>query len=126
MIPIAGATNQAFIASANGDNAILVTHNGCSVTSSCYTVMSVRINEKELEKDLFLYSNPYAGGFSVNLGENNQSVTISVTDLMGKVIHCKTYHDRQLINLNIKEPAGMYLLIIQSIDTNSVHRLVKE
>ncbi|MDX2360165.1 MAG: T9SS type A sorting domain-containing protein [Crocinitomicaceae bacterium] len=126
MTQINGATNQAYTATANGDYAVIVTINGCSDTSTCYTVTGVGIIENDFGSGLLLYPNPTDGDFSIDLGENYQLVTVTMTDLSGKVIQTKTYSNEHLLNLKIEEPAGVYLLVIESGDKKAVVRLVKE
>jgi len=126
MTQINGATNQAYTATANGDYAVIVTINGCSETSTCNTVTGVGIIENDFGSGLLLYPNPTDGNFSIDLGENSQMVTVTMTDLSGKVIQSKTYSNEQLLNLKIEEPAGVYLLVIESGDKKAVIRLVKE
>ena len=65
-------------------------------------------------------------GFSIDLGANYQLVTITMADLNGKVIHSKIYNDSQLINLKLKEQAGVYILIIESGNKKAVLRLIKK
>ncbi|MBL1231252.1 MAG: T9SS type A sorting domain-containing protein [Flavobacteriales bacterium] len=126
MTPIIGATNQSYTATANGDYAVIVTMNGCSDTSVCSTVTGVGIMENEFGKEILLFPNPTDGNFSIDLGENYQSVIVTVTDLSGKLILSNTYENSQLLNLNIDEIAGVYLLIIESGSKKKIIRLVKE
>jgi len=78
------------------------------------------------ENELVLYPNPTDGNFSIDLGENYQTVTITITDIVGRTISSKTYNESQLLKLNIEEPAGIYLVMIESEDKKAVIRLVKE
>jgi len=126
MTPIIGATNQSYTATANGDYAVIVTINGCSDTSVCSTVTGVGIMENGFGKEILLFPNPTDGNFSIDLGENYQSVIVTVTDLSGKLILSNTYENSQLLNLNIDEIAGVYLLIIESGSKKKIIRLVKE
>ena len=126
MTPIIEATNQSYTATANGDYAIIVTNNGCSDTSTCYTVTGVGIIENYLGNELLLYPNPTDGNFSIDFGETYSSVTITMTDLNGKMIQSKTYNESQLLNLRLDEPAGVYILVIQSGEKKAVIRLIKE
>jgi hypothetical protein len=75
---------------------------------------------------LLLYPNPTNGNFSIDLGESYQTTTIIITDLVGKVIQTQIYNESQLLNLNIEEPAGIYLLMIESGDKKAIIRLIKE
>ena len=123
---ISGETNQSFTTTANGNFAVEITLNGCVDTSACYSVTSVGIIENSFGNGLLIYPNPTGGNFSIDLGSNYQTVTITMTDVNGKVILSKTYNESQLLNLKLEEPAGVYLLIIESKDKKAVIRLVKE
>ncbi len=125
MIPINGATSQSYTATTSGDYAVIVTANGCSDTSACYTVTLVGTIENEFGQELLLFPNPTNGEFSINLGEKYNSTTITITDLSGKLILSNIYNNSQLLNLKLKEPPGVYLLIIESENKKAVIRLVK-
>ncbi|MBN4072466.1 T9SS type A sorting domain-containing protein [Crocinitomix catalasitica] len=126
MTPIVGATSQVYTATANGDYAVIITNGGCTDTSTCYTVTGVSVIENDFGNELLVYPNPTDGNFSIDLGENYQTVSITMTDLSGKEILSKTYKEGQLLNLKIDEPVGVYLLIIESGNKKAVIRLVKE
>jgi len=126
MTIINGSTNQSYTATANGEYAVIVTNNGCSDTSACYTVIGAGIIENDFGNQLRLYPNPTDGDFSIDLGGTFNAVTITMTDLSGKLIQSKTYNESQLLNLKIEEPAGVYLIKIESGDKKAVIRLVKE
>ena len=49
-----------------------------------------------------------------------------MTDLNGKLIQSKSYNGLQLLNLDLDEPAGVYLLMIESGEKKAVIRLIKE
>ena len=73
-----------------------------------------------------IFPNPTTGNFSINLGETYNAVTITVSDINGKHIHSKTYSESQLLNIKLEEPAGVYLLLIESEEKKTVIGLVKE
>ncbi len=123
---IMGATGQTYTATTNGDYAVIVNLTGCSDTSICYTINSVGVIENDFGNQLLLYPNPTNGHISIDLGENLNIVTVTLTDLNGKLILSNTYNNSQLLNFKIEEPAGIYLLIIKSGNEKSVIRLVKE
>ncbi|MCH2023950.1 MAG: T9SS type A sorting domain-containing protein [Saprospiraceae bacterium] len=126
MTPIAGANNQSYTATANGDYAVIVTTNGCSDTSACYSVLGVNIIENNFNNDLLLFPNPTDGYCSFDLGEKHETVTITIRNLAGKLIETKMYNERQFLNLKIEEPAGIYLLMIESNNKKAIIRLIKE
>ncbi len=126
MTPISGAISQSFTATVNGDYAVIVSSNGCSDTSTCYTVKVVGIIESDFSNELIIYPNPTNGNFSIDLGDNYPTTLITLTDLNGKVIQSKLYSNEQLLNLKIKESAGVYLLVVESGDKKAIIRLIKE
>lgn len=84
------------------------------------------VNNLVLRNALTVYPNPTDGDFSIDLGGTFNTVTITMTDLSGKLIQSKTYNESQLLNLKIEEPAGVYLIKIESGDKKAVIRLLKE
>jgi Leucine-rich repeat (LRR) protein len=89
--------------------------------------ISVGITELEVwPKELLLYPNPTDGNFTIDLGVNYESATVRVTDINGKLIQSFSYNDHQLLDIKIEEPAGVYLLMLESGDKKSVIRIVKE
>ncbi len=126
MSPISGANSQSFTPASNGSYAVIVTNNNCSDTSACYSVTTIGQIENSFGNSFLLYPNPTAGNFSIDLGENYNSVTITLIDLKGKVIQSTNYKNNQLLYLKIDEPSGTYLLKVESGDKKAVIRLVKD
>lgn len=124
--PIVGETSQTFTATANGDYAVIVTSGQCSDTSACSSVTTVSVSENELLNRVSVFPNPTNGEFSINLGEEMNSVTISITDLTGKLILSNTYENSEFVNVDLDGPAGVYLLTIESENKRGVLRLVKK
>ena len=65
------------------------------------------------------------GNLSIDLGEEYNALTATVTDINGKVIQSNTYNETQLINLKLEAPKGVYLLTIESEGKKAVIRVVK-
>lgn len=123
---IANETNQSFVPSIDGSYAVIVNQNGCVDTSACYSITGVGIIENSFGDSFVVYPNPTYGEFSVNLGENYKNVNTTITDLNGRVISSKIFYDQQLISLNIEEPKGVYMLIVESDSEKAIIRLIKE
>jgi hypothetical protein len=126
MSPISGATNQFYNATANGDYAVIVTQNGCSDTSVCFTVSGLGIAQNDFGTALRAYPNPTKGHFSVDLGESYQNITIQLLDLTGKLIQSNSYFEGENVDWKMDEPAGVYLLKIDAEGKQAIIRLVKE
>jgi hypothetical protein len=51
---------------------------------------------------------------------------VFITDISGKMIDSKTIYQSQVLYLSIEEPAGMYIISIQSDNKKAIIRLIKE
>jgi hypothetical protein len=92
----------------------------------CYNTQLSTVNHEDSDFRLIIYPNPTSGNFNIDLGYNFSSVKVTINDLNGKQIQSKTFHNKQLLNLSLKQPTGIYLLVIESGDRKSTIRLVKE
>jgi hypothetical protein len=126
MTSINGATSQSYTATTNGDYAVIVTNTQCSDTSTCYAVTTVGTIENEFGRNLQLFPNPTNGAFSIDMGEKYKETTITIMDLTGKLILSNTYNNHQLLNVNLEEPSGIYVLVIEAENKKAVIQLVKK
>lgn len=126
MMPISGATGQSYTTTFNGDFAVIIHKNGCIDTSACFSVRSVGIIENDFGSGFSVYPNPTDGRFSVALGAPYPSISITITDINGKLIQSGDYVNSRLLALAIDEAAGVYLLRIEAGEKRAEVRLVKE
>ena len=91
-----------------------------------YSFSPVGIIENDFETDVLIYPNPTKSDLSIDLGSICESVKLTLKDINGKLINSSSYKNRQLLDLRLKEPAGVYLLIVESEEKKAVLRLVKE
>ena len=123
---ILGETGQSYTGIANGNYAVELFENGCVDTSACVAITTVGILENNFSNEFKLYPNPTNSNFSIDLGESYPTTSIIITDLLGKTIQTNEFTNNQILNLKIDEPAGIYLLKIESGNQKVVIRLVKE
>ena len=45
--PISGASDRTFLATQNGSYAVVITRQGCSVTSTCYDIFTTEVHEQD-------------------------------------------------------------------------------
>jgi hypothetical protein len=127
MTEIPGATSQNYSAVSNGDFAVIVDDGTCIDTSTCFIVEGLGFEKEALSVKLMVYPNPtMEGNFSIDLGNVYPSSTITITDLNGKLIQTQTFTDLQILELNLEEPAGTYILSIQSANKEAIIQLIKE
>ena len=113
--PIAGETGQSFTATANGSYAVEVTTaNGCVDTSECISFTTIGIADNVSGDGIQLYPNPTEGLVTIDLGKTYPSSVLQVLNLQGQLILEKQVENKQLIQLNINQPKGTYLLQIQN------------
>ena len=119
---LVNATNQIFNASANGDYAVINTQNGCSDTSSCFTISGLGLNENALNI-ITISPNPSNGIFSIN-SDNLNLIEIEIYNLQGTIVY-KSSSSNGSIDLS-KEPKGIYLLKIKFDSLIRVEKIMVE
>jgi len=124
--PISGETNPTYTAATNGNYAVEISELGCVDTSACSAITTVGLFKTHFENALLIYPNPTESNFSIDLGGKYNNVKVSMTNLQGKLIYSKTYNEGQLMDLKLSEPAGVYLLTIESGENKTIIRLVKK
>jgi hypothetical protein len=128
--PISGETNQSFNATATGDYAVIVTQNGCSDTSACYSINTVGIIENSSSDALDIFPNPSNGNttLSIQLLEAQQ-VNLFILDLQGKIQFQQNYSFKSGKNevlLDLSTLAdGVYFIQLENSNFKHTKRLVK-
>ncbi|MBF04588.1 MAG: hypothetical protein CMP76_14995, partial [Flavobacterium sp.] len=88
-----GETNQDFIPSSLGDYKVVITFNGCTVESACYTVTALDTKVFENETQFTIYPNPTNGLVII---KTNTSGEFVIVNQLGQTM--KTFN----LNLNIE------------------------
>lgn len=112
--PIAGATNQSYTATQDGDYAVVLMLNGCVDTSACVNVTGTGGVASFPADAIQVYPNPTSGAFTIALGEVMQAVEITLIDLTGKTIARLVAQHTDVVQLRIDGPAGMYGVEVRS------------
>lgn len=81
---IAGATNQSYVVSTNGDYAVSVTDNGCTDTSACITISDVGM-EFFNGVSILIYPNPAENFILISLN-TNETLFLDLMDVSGRII----------------------------------------
>jgi chitinase len=124
------ATGQTFTASSNGDYAVIVTENGCSVTSDCITITEVvtGIEDGLPSSAISLYPNPSKEYFKLDLDNESKNVLVTVFNTAGiQVIQKRFEQLNGEITISTKSLIrGVYLVSIYVNDSNVIRKLIIE
>lgn len=108
--PVSGATSQIFTATTNGNYALIITNNGCTDTSSCFTVSGLSIDDLSLNIGS-VYPNPVKENCTVQLNSLYENIRMVLTDNTGRVILQKNYMDVSKLDVNIENLSpGVYIV----------------
>jgi len=102
---LTGENSSSFVPSINGHYAVIITQNGCSSWSRCFTVQGIGIEEEDL---LPLYPNPTSG--IVNLPLNWIGKVLRITESGAGVVWRELAQEQ--VDLS-KLPAGTYIFSVQ-------------
>jgi PKD repeat protein len=119
---IPGDTLSTFYSFTNGNFAVEVTQGNCIDTSICFN-LSVGIIENELGDRLEVFPNPTNGKFSIQL-RGNDGFNVSLVNMQGRLISSE-YQNSNTVQMEITEPAGVYLLTIESKNKKAIIKMIK-
>jgi hypothetical protein len=121
-----GATSSSFTATANGDYAVIVSKNGCSDTSSCYSVVILGSILIEYNSTINIFPNPVSRVLNVELSPIYECFLI-VLNSNGQVLKEIDCSNRATIQVDVHRfPAGVYFLQVQSDKDRQSLKFVKE
>ncbi|MDR2010961.1 MAG: T9SS type A sorting domain-containing protein, partial [Bacteroidales bacterium] len=105
----------------SGDYAVEITQNDCTDISECQNVIITEIISNEFENKVKIYPNPTKGNITIDLGEQNENVTIKIYDSAGKQIKSFESSGESIINLEITGFAGIYYVDIIKANGDKVN-----
>jgi hypothetical protein len=127
MAPIVGETFGNFTATANGSYAVIVTENGCTDTSACFTVAGLSINQNVLAELVKLYPNPTTGTFTVSVGMITDGFSIELLNNVGQVLTTKQFTNTDKGQVEIDGASGLYFVrITNHHGEKATIRIIKE
>lgn len=123
--PISGATSATFTPTANGSYALQITRNGCTDTSSCYTVSSVGIEEAP-SPGMSIFPVPTRDRVQVRM-ELPGNYLVSLADLSGRIVSAQQRFSRE-VEVNVEQLGqGAYILTVRNeYGKEWSRRIVKE
>jgi zinc-dependent metalloproteinase lipoprotein len=128
--PIVGETNQTLNVTQNGNYTVeTVDANGCTNTSSGFTVANIGIRDVVLNASISIFPNPNEGNFTVKGTVDSKSeYTLELRNTLGQLIQSETIKNTSSINRAFAlkaNDAGVYFIIIRNNEgASSVHRVI--
>jgi len=87
--------------------------------------MTTAIIENSFVSSINLFPNPADNHLTIDLGNNNKNVQVTIADITGKVIYTTVATDTQRVEVNTKDfSEGIYVVVIQSADFTGTKKLV--
>lgn len=126
MTPIFDATDQSFTATADGDYAVILTTENCTITSACYNVSITHIQEVAFLEQIKVYPNPVYGEFVLDLGCRT-SIDLTIYDASGRVNRQGHYSAVERVIMEAIDLApGIYVVRVQTEWGVQTVQVVKE
>jgi hypothetical protein len=124
-VPIAGATDQDYEATANGNYAVQVTVNGCTETSACVAITTVSIDYLTAA-GVRVYPNPVGDELIVELDELSNTTEVTILSVDGKVVYKSPEITSHKTIIDAKSwKKGLYIVSIKNEQGTKTVKLVK-
>lgn len=119
--PIEGAVTAVFSPEENGTYAVIVTTDeGCTDTSSCYSITTLDLMDSGEVKNISIYPNPTSG--LVTIGNVTGETHVCVIDMQGKKI---IESDGTTVDLSILS-SGMYTIEVYTKEGIWVEKMIRQ
>jgi hypothetical protein len=124
---ISGANSSTYIATSNGDYAVIVTKNGCKDTSNCHTVKGLGYIESNLTSEINIYPNPTNQLIHIVNEKDFINASIQLKDITGKLIYHWTAQKGKHLQFDISLLlTGFYILELYDETTRFQFQVIKE
>lgn len=121
--PIAGETNATYTALMNGNYAVEITLQNCTVTSICYEVNSIGIDEL-YDFNAKTYPNPTSGQLTIEMAEDSKEFELRILNPLGQVIETAVVFEK--MHIQLPEEKGVYFLQLSNEERETIVRVVKQ
>jgi PKD repeat protein len=129
-VALDSAVNQCYTPLQDGNYTIQVVNtNGCvSPLSAPYNYSTINIADQSRDQQYSIFPNPTKNSISITFSENPKTQNIILFDALGQEVYEQKFRASQrsiIIDLSVYSK-GLYYLVIESDDSRSVTKVVKE
>lgn len=123
---IAGATNQTFTPTSNGNYAVEISENGCVDTSNCVTITTVGL--KDLNPSIIsVHPNPVKGILTIHFDEPVEVHSVKIVSINGQVMYSQTNLNNSTLQINTEHwENGVYTVTLISKDNVGTLKFIKQ
>jgi hypothetical protein len=120
---ITGEVGFFFYPEINGNYAVEITKDGCKDTSECYAITLLSLEDDE-SNSVLISPNPSSGQFNLQF-QQVKNAQITVSNLNGQIVYQTQIAGQSTFDLQLSEPAGIYILELKTGEENQYYKLVK-
>lgn len=119
-------TDSSEMAMSSGVYTVVVTNSdGCEATSAPYNFVLTSIANTATKNELSLYPNPSNGSFTIDLGQTNKKVSVTIYNVVGKIISQYEYDNISKPFIDISNQAnGSYFVKIKTDNQTITKKVV--
>jgi hypothetical protein len=121
---IGGQVNQSFMATANGNYAVIVTQGLCSDTSACTQITTVGFASSQIE-GITIYPNPVTNELIIEIKENKEKTDFEILNSTGQIIF-KGYLSEKTVVQTTDFAPGIYLIKFMDGKTFEFKKIIKD
>ncbi len=122
-IAVPSATNQTFTPDESGEYAVVITENGCTDTSDCFTVNINGVGDLQGEVGFSISPNPNNGNFMMYA--SHEPAEIIIINVLGEVINADIVADGNMFIIDITgTPAGIYFISLRTGELMTTRKII--
>ncbi|NOQ74673.1 MAG: T9SS type A sorting domain-containing protein [Crocinitomix sp.] len=119
-----GATDQNFVATDNGEYAVIITDGDCSDTSACNTINTIGLYENSPLNGISISPNPFDSYFTLNFNNQPTNALIEIRDISGKLVY-QDLANEATEEISFEGEAGTYFITITIDEGQRTEKIVK-
>ncbi len=79
-----------------------------------------------IEPQISVFPNPTKGLVSINLDTEYKNISVTITDITGRIVKTVNFNKTQQFSLSLDNPAGIYFIEVNTGEKKTVVKLLKE
>ena len=121
---IANENGQIFSPTKDGNYAVEISMNGCTVTSSCYE-MNLTAIDHLYNNGIHIYPNPTHGIIYIDFGKEVANCAYAISDVSGQILNISEHRNASVLKVDLSGfTAGVYFVAITEGGKTTVVKVV--